>query len=66
MEGERLGVHIDSIDAYLQKLESSLRDVPASFVFNLDESRFQRYVVQRHITVIVPKTCDMAHFPVSR
>ena len=66
MEDERLSVHIDSIDAYFRKLQSLLTDVPASFVFNLDESGFQRYVDQRHSTVIVPKTCDMVHFPVSR
>ena len=66
MEDERLSVQIDSIEGYFQKLESTLSNVPAGFIFNLDESGFQRYVDQRHSTVIVPKSCLAVHFPVSR
>lgn len=66
MERERMSVTIKSIEAYFDRLEAAIRDVPAAMIFNLDESGFDRYCDASSNVVILPKGCDQARYAVDR
>lgn len=68
MEKQRLECDITEIQSYFALLSENVDDVPAPFVFNLDESGFQDWADRRERTVIVPSTCsdDRIGMPIDR
>lgn len=66
MEDKRVAVDVRDISSYLDTLDSAVRGVPAKFIFNLDESGFQKYCDNRFATILVPRDCDWHHHPVAR
>ena len=66
MEEKRLEVTPEQILSYFAALEHAVDHVPASLVFNLDESGFQRFADARHETVITRKGSPRPLHPVSR
>jgi hypothetical protein len=53
MEANRVECTLSSIENYYQKLQRLISNVPAHFIFNLDECGHDLYVVARRIRIIV-------------
>jgi hypothetical protein len=68
MEKQRVECDVAEIHSYFAVLSENVNDVPAPFVFNLDESGFQDWVDRRERSVIVPSTYrdDTIGMPVDR
>lgn len=66
MEEKRLEVTGEQIGAYFERLHFAIEGVPASLVFNLDESGFQRYVDARNQVIIVEKSRKREFFGIGR
>ena len=66
MEQQRMEVTGEQISLYFQTLRDALEGVPASLVFNLDESGFQRYADAQNQVIIVEKARQCHFFGVPR
>jgi hypothetical protein len=68
MEKERLGCDIAETELYFEALSQNVTDVPAAFLFNLDESGFRDWADRREQTVVVPSsyTANNIGIPVDR
>ena len=66
LEDKRAHVEVTDIARYFDRLEEAIDGVPAKFIFNLDESGFQKYCDSARATIIVPKGSDYHFHSVSR
>ena len=66
MEQQRMEVTGEQIGSYFETLRDAIEGVPASLVFNLDESGFQRYADARNQVMIVEKARQSLFFGVPR
>jgi hypothetical protein len=68
MEGTRVEVDPAKIEDFYDELEALIEDVPAAFIFNMDESGCSDWADKREIRVLVPDTFvgSFIHIPVDR
>jgi hypothetical protein len=68
MEERRLQVAHEDVEAYFGRLDEALQDVPAHFVYNMDEMGHQEWADRPEKVCYVPTSHPQAHayFPVPR
>jgi restriction endonuclease len=53
-EAKRCAVTVEAIEEHFARLSQEIENVPAAFIFNVDESEFQKFVDSHEIQVVVP------------
>jgi hypothetical protein len=68
IESKRCALTVEVIEDHFNPLAQNFANVPASFIFNIDESGFQEFVDAHEIQIVVPASFlhDSVTVPVNR
>jgi hypothetical protein len=68
IESKRCALTVEVIEDHFSRLAQNIANVPASFIFNIDESGFQEFADAYEIQVVVPASFphDSVTVPVNR